>query len=55
MRTPWVLRIPNLYPTIWSGVRTNQQTNYQSHRSVYIADPSGAESNFTVLVYAITQ
>lgn len=42
-------------PTIWSGVRTNQQTNYQSHRSVYIANPSGAESNFTVLVYAITQ
>ncbi|MDJ0675015.1 MAG: DeoR family transcriptional regulator [Calothrix sp. MO_167.B42] len=42
-------------PTIWTDVSNDLFTNYQSSRSLYIANPSGSgPSGFKVLVYAVT-
>lgn len=40
--------------TEWSGIRSDQQTDYKAFRNVYIANPSGASGKFTVSVYAVS-
>jgi hypothetical protein len=40
-------------PTIWTDVYSGNTTSVQTDRSFYIANPSGADSNFIVKVYAL--
>jgi hypothetical protein len=40
-------------PHVFEDVFNNKQTGYVADRSLYIADPEGASSKFTVKVYAI--
>ncbi|MDY0943697.1 MULTISPECIES: DeoR family transcriptional regulator [Priestia] len=40
-------------PTIWSNIYDGNTTDVQTDRSFYISNPSGADSNFVVKVYAL--
>ncbi|MED4267405.1 hypothetical protein [Priestia megaterium] len=40
-------------PTIWSNIYDGNTTDVQTNRSFYISNPSGADSNFVVKVYAL--
>lgn len=40
-------------PVIWRDIYNGNTTGVNTHRAFYIANPSGADANFTVSVYAI--
>jgi hypothetical protein len=40
-------------PPVFEDVYNNKQTGYVADRSLYVANPEGASSKFTVKVYAI--